>query len=319
MIYTIENEYLLVKISTLGATLVSLVYKKSGIDIVLGYDDEQSYLLHSGGHLGATVGRNANRIAKGKFNINGIDYQLSLNDGPNNLHSGVSDFSFRAFDIKEVKKDEITLNIKDGDMSGGFPGNLNLDVTYRLEGNNLIFSFKAVCDKDSILNLTNHSYFNLNGGKDNLYNHLLQINTDKMSLNDDDGMASDKVIDVKGSGFDFTTLTNIKDNFDKHEENFSRGGIDHNYIFGYLGAKEVAVLKNDKLSLSVSSDLPCVHVYTSNFIDELNGKYGLKYYKHWGICLECDYYPNGINYKDVLVPIIKANEEVKHYIKYTID
>lgn len=319
MIYTIENEYLLVKISTLGATLVSLIHKKSGIDIVLGYDDEQSYLLHSGGHLGATVGRNANRIAKGKFNINGIDYQLSLNDGPNNLHSGVSDFSFRAFDIKEVKKDEITFNIKDGDMSGGFPGNLDLDVTYKLEDNNLIFSFKAVCDKDSILNLTNHSYFNLNGGKDNLYNHLLQINTDKMSLNDDDGMASDKVIDVKGSGFDFTTLTNIKDNFNKHEENFSRGGIDHNYIFGYLGAKEVAVLKNDKLSLSVSSDLPCVHVYTSNFIDELNGKYGLKYYKHWGICLECDYYPNGINYKDVLVPIIKANEEVKHYIKYTID
>ena len=319
MIYTIENEFLIAKISSLGATLVSLIHKKSGVDIVLGYDDEQSYLLHSGGHLGATVGRNANRIGKGHFKINGIDYQLSINNGPNNLHSGVSDFSFRAFDVRNIKKDEITLNIKDGDMSGGFPGNLILSVNYRLEGNNLIFSFIGLSDKDSILNVTNHSYFNLNGGKENLYNHYLQINTDKMSLNDNDGMATDKVIDVRGTGFDFTSLTNIKDNFDKNEENFSNGGIDHNYIFGNLEDKEVAILKNDKLSLTVTSDLPCVHVYTSNFIDELDGKYGLKYHKHWGICLECDYYPNGINYKDVLAPIIKANEEVKHYIKYTIE
>ena len=279
MIYTIENEFLIAKISSLGATLVSLIHKKSGVDIVLGYDDEQSYLLHS----------------------------------------GVSDFSFRAFDVRNIKKDEITLNIKDGDMSGGFPGNLILSVNYRLEGNNLIFSFIGLSDKDSILNVTNHSYFNLNGGKENLYNHFLQINTDKMSLNDNDGMATDKVIDVRGTGFDFTSLTNIKDNFDKNEDNFSNGGIDHNYIFGNLEDKEVAILKNDKLSLTVTSDLPCVHVYTSNFIDELDGKYGLKYHKHWGICLECDYYPNGINYKDVLAPIIKANEEVKHYIKYTIE
>ena len=319
MIFTIENEYLRARISSLGATLVSLVHKKSGIDIVLGYDDEQSYLLYSDAHLGATVGRNANRIAKGRFNINGIDYQLSINNGPNNLHSGVSDFSFRAFDVKELKNDEITFNIKDGDMSGGFPGNLNLDVTYKLEDNNLIFSFKGLSDKDGILNVTNHSYFNLNGAKENIYNHLLQINTDKMSLNDDDGMATAKVINVKDTGFDFTKLTNIKNNFDKKEDNFSNGGIDHNYIFNNLGDKEVATLKNDKLSLTVSSDLPCVHVYTANFIDEFNGKNGIKYYKHWGICLECDYYPNGINYKDVLKPIIKANEEVKHYIKYTID
>ena len=194
---------------------------------MLGYDDEQSYLLHSGGHLGATVGRNANRIGKGHFKINGIDYQLSINNGPNNLHSGVSDFSFRAFDVRNIKKDEITLNIKDGDMSGGFPGNLILSVNYRLEGNNLIFSFIGLSDKDSILNVTNHSYFNLNGGKENLYNHFLQINTDKMSLNDNDGMATDRVIDVRGTGFDFTSLTNIKDNFDKNEDNFSNGGINY--------------------------------------------------------------------------------------------
>lgn len=318
MIYTIENEILLAKISTLGATLVSLIDKKSGIDVVLGYDDEKSYLLNSDAHLGATVGRNANRIAKGHFKINGIDYQLSINNGPNNLHSGISDFSFRTFEIRSIKEDEITLNIKDSDMTGGFPGNLILSVNYRLEGNSLIFSFLGLCDKDSILNVTNHSYFNLNGAKENIYNHFLQINTDKMSLNDNDGMTTDKVIDVKGTGFDFTKLTNIKENFDKNEENFSNGGIDHNYIFGDLKDKEVAILKNDKLSLTVTSDLPCVHVYTSNFVDELDGKDNLKYHKHWGICIECDYYPNGINYKDVLVPIIKANEEVKHYIKYTI-
>ncbi|MBR2578291.1 MAG: galactose mutarotase, partial [Erysipelotrichaceae bacterium] len=128
MIYTIENEKLAVRVSTLGATLVSFIEKETGTDIVLGYDDERGYLLHSGDHIGATVGRNANRIARGQFRIGDESYQLSINNGPNNLHSGVSDFSFRAFDVKEKKEDSITFSITDNDMSGGFPGNLKMEV-----------------------------------------------------------------------------------------------------------------------------------------------------------------------------------------------
>ncbi|MBR0461737.1 MAG: galactose mutarotase [Erysipelotrichaceae bacterium] len=318
MICRIENEKLIAKVSTLGATLVSLVEKESGIDIVLGYDDEKGYLLHSGDHIGATVGRNANRIAKGQFRIGEETYQLSINNGPNNLHSGVSDFSFRAFDVKEVKDDSITLSITDNDMSGGFPGNLKLDVTYKLEGNDLLFRFDGICDRDSILNVTSHSYFNLNGADENICNHELKLYAGRVSLNDDDGMATDKVIDVTGTAFDFTDFTVIGDNFRKGHENFSNGGIDHNYVFENMEDKEIAVLRNDRLELEVRSDLPCVHVYTSNFIDRFTGKYGKEYRKYWGICLECDYYANGINYEGFIKPIIKANEEVSHYIRYTV-
>ncbi|MBQ3419468.1 MAG: galactose mutarotase [Erysipelotrichaceae bacterium] len=318
MIYSIENNYLLVKVSNLGATLVSFIDKKTNTDIVLGFDDERGYMKYSGAHMGASVGRNANRIASGNFNINGINYQLSINDGNNNLHSGASDFAFRSFDVKEIKKDSITFSLFDGDMSGGFPGNLNLEISYKLEDNHLLFSFKGICDKDSIFNITNHAYFNLNGGSSDILNHNLKIFTDKMSLNNDECMATDKIINVRNTSFDFSELNNIGNNFLKKEENFSNGGIDHNYILGDIGDKDVAILNNDKLELKISSDLPCVHIYTGNFMNNILGKNNTTYQKHWAICLECDYYPNGINYENVLKPIIKANQEVSHYIKYTV-
>ena len=320
MFYTIENDFICVKISNIGATLVSFIDKKTNTDIVLGFDDEQGYLRYSNGHLGATVGRNANRIGKGQFKINDVVYQLSINDNPNNLHSGVGDFAFRAFAVKKIKKDYIVLNLKDGDMSGGFPGNLDFEVIYKLEDNNLIFSFKGICDKDSIFNITNHAYFNLNGGEESILNHDLKLYTNKMSLNDENGMATDNIIDVDNTGFDFREYKNINANLNKKEINFSNGGIDHNYIFNDLKEKDIAKLRNTKLELSITSDLPCVHIYTGNFMNEIHGKKGLIYHKHYGICLECDYHPNGINYpnEDILKPIIKANQEVKHFIKYTI-
>lgn len=133
MIYTIENEYLRVKVSSVGATLVSFIDKKTNTDIVLGFDDQASYFKNTGPHLGATVGRNANRIADGSFVINGEKYQLSLNEPGICLHSGVGDLSFRGYTLKELKEDEIVLSLFDGDMSGGFPGNLNLEVSYSLK------------------------------------------------------------------------------------------------------------------------------------------------------------------------------------------
>ena len=318
MIYTIENQHIRADISTLGATLVSFIDKKTGTDIVLGYDRERDYLLYSGDHLGATVGRCANRIGGGRFEINGETYQLTINNAFNTLHSGQGDFSFRAFDVKEVKEDSVTLTIRDGDMSGGFPGELTLDVTYKLEGNELLYCFKGICDKDSIFNITNHAYFNLNGGKGTIYDQDLQLFADKVSINDENGMAKDECLDVDGTAFDFKEPRNIKSNLDKGHDNLSNGGIDHNYVVNGEGDRKVAILSDDKLELTVTSDLPCVHVYTANWLNVPSGKYGLPYGKHSAICLECDYYPNGINYSDVEKPIIKAGVETTHYIRYTL-
>ena len=318
MIYTIENEYLRVKVSTVGATLVSFIDKKTNTDIVLGFDDQASYFKNTGPHLGATVGRNANRIADGSFVINGEKYQLSLNEPGICLHSGVGDLSFRGYTLKELKEDEIVLSLFDGDMSGGFPGNLNLEVSYSLKNNQLIYSFTGLCDKDSILNITNHSYFNLNGGVDTVFDQELKVYTDKVALNVGP-MASDEVIDVNGTAFDFTTLSKLNDVLSKGHSNLSKCGLDHNYVFEDMSFKKMAELHSDKLSLTVESDLPGMHIYTGNYLGHLEGKNGRIYEDYYGICFECQYYPNGINYDNFIKPYIYKDKEVNHKIVYTLE
>ena len=318
MIYTIENEYLRVKVSTVGATLVSFIDKKTNTDIVLGFDDQASYFKNTGSHLGATVGRNANRIADGSFVINGEKYQLSLNEPGICLHSGVGDLSFRGYTLKELKEDEIVLSLFDGDMSGGFPGNLNLEVSYSLKNNQLIYSFTGLCDKDSILNITNHSYFNLNGGVDTVFDQELKVYTDKVALNVGP-MASDEVINVKGTAFDFTALSKMNDVLSIGHSNLSKGGLDHNYVFEDMSFKKMAELHSDKLSLTVESDLPGMHIYTGNYLGHLEGKNGRIYEDYYGICFECQYYPNGINYDNFIKPYIYKNIEVNHKIVYTLE
>ncbi|MBR3227306.1 MAG: hypothetical protein IKF68_02045, partial [Erysipelotrichaceae bacterium] len=160
--------------------------------------------------------------------------------------------------------------------------------------------------------------FNLDGGKNSICDHELKMFTNRMSLNDEDGMATDEVIITDGTSFDFNEFRRIGDNLDLGHENLSNGGIDHNYVYENMEDKRTAVLRNGKLELEVSSDLPCVHVYTANYVDGFKGKGGQIYDRYWGICLECDYYPNGINYDGFIKPLIRADEEVEHYIRYTV-
>lgn len=319
MIYTIENNFLKAKISSLGCTLMSLIDKESGTDLVLGFDDEKDYLACSDPHFGSTVGRNANRIAKGQFEIDGVKYQLSINNGPNNLHSGVSDLSFRGYELLDHTSLYVSFGLTDNDMSGGFPGNLKVKVTYSLNGNSLIETFDGISDKKTIFNFTNHSYFNLSGGKKDILNHTLLINTDKVSLNDSDGMATDKIINVNNTVFDFRKFHKIGVNINKKHPNLANGGLDHNYVFESLKDKEMARLKYQKTELIVSSDLPDMHVYTACSLKEVIGKDNMIYKKFQGIALECDFYPNGINYDGIISPVIEANSEVSHHIKYTIN
>ena len=319
MIYTIENDKLIAKVSSIGCALVSLIDKQTGIDVVLGYDNEGDYLLNYDAHIGAVVGRSANRIGNGSFSIDDNTYQLSINNGPNNLHSGVGDLSFRAYKLIEHNIDNITFELIDNDMSGGFPGNLILRVTYELVDNSLIFKYLGNCDKKSILNITNHSYFNLSGCKENVLNHELKIYTDKFAINDDDGMATSTINNVDNTSFDFRDYRIINDNLKLNHFNLSNGGLDHNYVFENLDDKKVASLRNDTLELTVTSDLPGMHVYTANYLGEVMGKYSIKYGKFMGVALECQFYPNSINYDAFIKPIINANEDVMHFIKYTID
>lgn len=310
MFYTIENDYFEVTVSDLGATLVKFIDKKSNKDIVLGFDDEQSYLDHKF-YLGASVGRNANRIGNAEFTLNNIKYKLSVNDNMNQLHGGVDNFAFKVWNVKEKSNDSITFTYFSKDLEEGFPGNLNVDVTYKLDNDSLIWSYSGNCDSDTVFNMTNHSYFNL--GDDNIFNHELKVYTDKYSPTDENALTLSDVKDVNGTGYDFIDYSLLKNNLAKLEN-----GIDNNYVFENTDDKLMASLKFNNLQLDVYSDMPDMHLYTSSNLGTCNGKYNKTYQKFSAVCLECQYYPNAINYDKFIKPILKKGETVSHYIRYKL-
>ena len=313
MIYTIENEYLKAQVAELGATLVKLIDKASGQDLVLGFESEEEYLANSGPNLGATIGRNANRIGEARFKLNGREYKLSVNDNMNQLHGGgINGFAFRKWEVKDLEKDKITLSYFSKDGEEGFPGNLTTNVTYSLDKDSLIFSFEGESDEDTLFNITNHSYFTL--GEENILEDELYVTTDRYSPVDEFSLTKDEVKDVKGSPYDFTSFWKMKDNLCRLER-----GIDNNYVWENFEDKLMASFRNEKLQLNVYSDLPDMHVYTAYYLGGEKGKYGITYKPYQGIALECQYFPNGINYGEkYLLPILKKGEKMSHYIRYEI-
>lgn len=312
MRYIIENEYLLAEISDLGANLTKLIHKNTNTDVVLGFDTDEDYLKYSGTYIGATIGRNANRIANAQFSLNGKVYHLARNHEMNNLHGGVECFAFKRWTLVKNSEDEIVMSYYSEDGEEGFPGNLNVEVSYKLDNDTLLFTYKGNSDQDTLFNMTNHSYFNL--GEENILDHYLHINTDKYSPADEYALTLDEVLSVKDTPYDFTCFTRIGDNLNKLET-----GIDNNYVWENLEDKLICELKNNSIQLNIYSDLPDMHVYTAYYFDGEKGKYGKIYGKYSGIALECQYYPNGINYGDkYLLPILKKGETAKHYIKYEL-
>lgn len=310
MFYYIENEYISACISDYGATLVKLIDKKSNKDIILGFDKEEGY-YHIDSYIGASVGRNANRIGEAKFILNDREYKLTANENSNQLHGGYSNFAKKIWKVKNKDDKSITLSYFSKNLEEGFPGNLNVEVSYVLDNNNLIWSYKGEADEDTILNMTNHSYFCLDD--DNILNHELKIHTDKYSPVDEFSLTKDEVLDVTDSPYDFKEFRVIKDNLNK-----LKCGIDNNYVYESLDDKLMAELKNKNLQLNVYSDLPDMHLYTAYYLNSDNGKYNKKYDSYSGICLECQYYPNGINYNSYIKPILKKGETMSHYIRYEI-
>ncbi|MBO7677582.1 MAG: galactose mutarotase [Erysipelotrichaceae bacterium] len=310
--YILENEYLKAEISDLGATLIKFIDKKTGQDIVLGFDSEQEY-IDNGYNLGASIGRNANRIGGAKFTLDGQEYILTENDHGNQLHGGNSNgFAFKKWDAVSVTNDEAVFRYLSVDGEEGFPGNLTATVTYKLDKNTLTWTYSGESDKDTILNMSNHSYFNL--GDENIKSEYLYITTDRYAPVDEVGLTLDEVLSVKDTPFDFTEFTLIGDNLSKIEN------IDNNYVWEEIGEKLMAQLKNDKLLLSVYSDLPDMHVFTASHLRSETSKSGNSYNGFDGVALECQYFPNGINYGDkYLLPILRKGETMTHFIRYEVD
>lgn len=311
MIYKIKNNVLEAHISDMGATLIKFIDLKTGKDLVLGFDEEEKYIGNSC-YMGASVGRNANRIENGKILLNGKEYNLTINDNMNQLHGGgINGFSFKKWSLSEKTDTKLVFSYFSKDLEEGYPGNLTVNVTYELDENNLIWKYSGKADEDTILNMTNHSYFNF--GDNDIMNHYLTIYTDKYSPIDEYSLTLDSIVDVKNTPYDFTLSTKVGDNLKQLES-----GIDNNYVYENMLDKKMATLEYDGLLMNVYSDLPDMHLYTGYYINDDIGKYNKAYTKYSGLCLECQYYPNAINYEKYIKPILKKNETMCHYIKYEI-
>lgn len=287
-----------------GAILVNLlVPDKNGKndDVVLGYDTLEPY-FENGSFFGATVGPNANRIGGAAFEIDGVAYQLDVNDGVNNLHSHMElGYHKRVWDVQEGN-DSITFSITDADGSMGFPGNKEIQVSYTLtEENELKIHYHGSSDKKTIINMTNHTYFNLAGhdaGK--ICDHLLTLYAASYTPIVPGAIPTGEIATVSGTPFDFTKAKRVGDEIDADNAQLKMtGGYDHNWVIdGADGSLRKFAEVKEPVSgrlMEAYTDLPGVQFYAGNSISPHTGKANAAYEKRSGLCLETQYYPDTAN------------------------
>ncbi len=297
-----------VQITNYGGIIVSLKTKdKNGSfgDIVLGFDSIGNY-VDEHPYFGAIIGRYGNRIAKGKFSLDGENYSLATNNGPNHLHGGIKGFDkvlWQASEIEEESAVGLALNYLSKDMEEGYPGNLSIEVIYLLtEDNSLSISYSASTDKKTICNLTNHSYFNLGGaGNGDILSHELMINADQFTPVDETLIPTGIFQDVDGTPFDFRTATSIGKRIDFEDTQLEYGlGYDHNFVLNRNneGLEKIASLYevNSGRFMEILTTEPGLQFYSGNFLDGSNvGKEGKVYHHRYGLCLETQHYPDSPN------------------------
>lgn len=305
-LYTLTNKGgMQMAITNLGGRIVSILVKdKTGAtqDVVLGYDEIKTYQKRGEPYFGALIGRYGNRIGKGKFTLNGQEYTLELNDGKNSLHGGAHGFWSKVWDAKQINKQTLELTYKSVDGEGGYPGNLNVKVVYTLQDDNSIkIHYNATTDKPTVVNLTNHAYFNLNGaGNADILNNLLQIKADNTTPVDATLIPTGKLAPVKGTPFDFTSLKAIGKDIGATDEQLKNGsGYDHNYALNKHTLKDVvATVKSPTtgIKMDVYTEEPGLQFYSGNFIgSSKDGKGGVAYGKHHALCLETQHFPDAPN------------------------
>lgn len=314
-LYTLSNELLSVSVMDYGATIVSLrLNDETQDDMVLGFDSLADYVtFNTGPHFGACIGRVCNRIGKGHFSIKGVKYQCALNNGPNTLHGGLEGFDRKVFK-SEIIEDKLIMTYRSAHMEEGFPGNLDLKVTIQLDGSILKISYDAISDADTLINITNHSYFNLSG-KETCLDHLLMIPAKKIACVDSEGLALGEQLNVLNTPFDFNQFKTIGQDIDDHHSQIKLGnGYDHHFIVEGQGLRLVAQAVYRHRQLKVYSDLPGLQLYTANFLnpDDFIGKAGRRYCARDGFCLETQYYPNAINYPSILDPMMLQKDSPFH-------
>ncbi len=307
-LYTLDNKNgLTAEIYNYGGIIKSLVFK--GTDVVLGRDNFEEY-LNNDGYYGALIGRNCNRIGNAEVAINGKIYKLSANQNGNNLHGGFSGFDKKVWTAqeKDVEEPSLKLTLTSPDGEEGFPGEVQAAVTYTLTKENaLTIHYEGVSDKDTVLNMTNHSFFNLNGhDSGTIYNHTLQLKSSFYTPSGERKLPNGEVRLVDGTVFDFRTEKLLGTDMKNEAEN----GFDDNFVLDGAGYRFVGEVKGDNISMHIYTDSPALQLYTGNFIvEDRICKNGKTYPKHGAVCFETQAFPNWNNYSHFPGGLLKKGEK----------
>ncbi len=314
-------------VTNYGAKIVSLhVPDKNGklTDVVLGHSSIDEYLKSQEPYFGAVCGRTGNRIAKGKFTLDGKEYSLAINNGPNNLHGGIKGFNAVVWDAKQIDNQTIELTYFSKDGEEGFPGNLTTTIIYKLtDDNTLDIRYQAITDQATIINLTNHSYFNLSGAGDPyIGDHLLTINADAYLPTDDTAIPYGKPEKVEGTPMDFRTPYEIGARINDHFQQLIFGkGYDHTYI---LNKKEnelsfcaKAMSPKTGIVMDTYTTEPGVQLYTGNWMTgEFEAKKGKRYPMRSAFCLETQHFPDSINKPEYPSVVLRPGDTFKSQTVY---
>ena len=320
-LFSLANDQgMALKITSYGGIIVSLdVPDRNGsiADVVLGHDSLEGYLNRSR-YFGALIGRYGNRIARGHFSLNGRSYTLPTNNGKNHLHGGFKGFDKVVWSAQEINDGlELTYFSRDGEQ--GYPGNLKATVAYVLGNENeLTIEYRAETDRETIVNLTNHSYFNL-AGSGTILDHQLEINAEAFTPVDETLIPTGEIRSVKGTAMDFTSAKTIGADINNDDEqlNYAGGGYDHNFALRDASrAMKKAVTIFEPISgrtLEIFTTQPGLQFYSGNFLDgSILGKGGHAYEKHSGCCFETQHFPDSPNHPNFPSTVLSPGEEYLH-------
>lgn len=328
----INKDGMEMSVTNYGAKIVALyVPDKVGkmVDVVMGHPSIDAYLTPYEIYFGAICGRTGNRIANGKFTLDGTEYHLATNNGPNNLHGGIKGFHAVVWDAKQIDDQTLELTYLSKDGEEGFPGNLTITVTYKITDDNALkIDYKATTDKATILNPTNHSYFNLSGAGDSyIGDHLLTVNADTYLPTNEVAIPYGKPEKVEGTPMDFLTPHEIGARVDDDFQQLIFGnGYDHNYVLNKTGDElsfcAKAISPKTGIVMDVYTTEPGVQLYTGNWMaGDFEAKQRKHYPKRSAFCLETQHYPDSINHPEYPSTVLRPGEifESQTIYKFSVE
>jgi aldose 1-epimerase len=331
-LYTLENSSgTVLQLSNYGCRMLSMwVADRDGNfrDVIWGYETAKD-MLAGDVSSGSVVGRYGNRIAGGRFTLDGVEYRLNLNDGPNHLHGGPNGWAKQVWDGRkftdEAGNEAVTMTLSSPDGDELYPGTVTIDITYTLTADNEVaIDYRATTDAPTVLNPTNHAYFNLHGTADStILSHILTINADNYTPTDTRRVPTGEIASVAGTPLDFRTPTAVGARIDTpdFEPLVSASGYDHNWILDKTDPGEVSVAAvvyepSTGIELTVLTDQPAIQVYSGNFMDGSRGKYGETHRPRTGLALEAQHYPDSPNHPDFPTTVLRPGEVYTQHTVY---